>query len=327
MEKYFDAFLYFANWGTRWLMFRVPKKLLSQRDLEPYCSNECFLFDEHENNIILSFVSEDDDYEWAEGEGLLTSLMPIRSGLMRGDRRPLYLGWLLAVQYGEIDDEEEEPTVPPGLGSLSASLDSFTEFLRIDSDLIAVAAEHSEPENTAGLSRKEISAWVKNLPPNEKETLLTKLIEGTDQHLAHELRQRVTSEIQGREQINLKPRRTAGDILNRAETIAEERRKRFAQQKAREKALQERQEAQWRKEYLESLAGKEGDVWSKIDDLIATRQPNRYDEAVRLLIDLRALADMQDKSADFLLRMEALCSEHSRKPSLIEKFRNAKLIT
>ena len=28
IEKYFDAFLYLANWGTRWLMLRVPKQLL-----------------------------------------------------------------------------------------------------------------------------------------------------------------------------------------------------------------------------------------------------------------------------------------------------------
>jgi len=29
MEKYFDAFLYVANWGTHWLMLRVPFKLIT----------------------------------------------------------------------------------------------------------------------------------------------------------------------------------------------------------------------------------------------------------------------------------------------------------
>jgi hypothetical protein len=28
MERYFDAFLYFANWGTRPLMIRLPDGLL-----------------------------------------------------------------------------------------------------------------------------------------------------------------------------------------------------------------------------------------------------------------------------------------------------------
>ena len=26
IEKYFDAFVYVANWGTRWIMFRLPGK-------------------------------------------------------------------------------------------------------------------------------------------------------------------------------------------------------------------------------------------------------------------------------------------------------------
>jgi hypothetical protein len=28
MEKYFDAFVYLANWGSRRFMFRVPKSRL-----------------------------------------------------------------------------------------------------------------------------------------------------------------------------------------------------------------------------------------------------------------------------------------------------------
>jgi CTP:molybdopterin cytidylyltransferase MocA len=28
VEKYFDAFLYVANWGTRWLMLKVPRHLI-----------------------------------------------------------------------------------------------------------------------------------------------------------------------------------------------------------------------------------------------------------------------------------------------------------
>jgi hypothetical protein len=31
MEKYFDAFLYFANWGTRIVKLRLPTRLLEAR--------------------------------------------------------------------------------------------------------------------------------------------------------------------------------------------------------------------------------------------------------------------------------------------------------
>jgi hypothetical protein len=30
MEKYFDAFVHVANWGTRWFMVRVPAHLLAR---------------------------------------------------------------------------------------------------------------------------------------------------------------------------------------------------------------------------------------------------------------------------------------------------------
>ena len=31
MEKYFDAFLYLANWGSRWFMLRLPEKPLGEQ--------------------------------------------------------------------------------------------------------------------------------------------------------------------------------------------------------------------------------------------------------------------------------------------------------
>ena len=37
MAKYFDAFLYVANWGTRVLMLRLPAKLLAERTARDYC--------------------------------------------------------------------------------------------------------------------------------------------------------------------------------------------------------------------------------------------------------------------------------------------------
>src|SRR5713101_6312513 len=40
MERYFDAFLYFANWGTRRLMFRVPRRLVESDQASIYCCGE-----------------------------------------------------------------------------------------------------------------------------------------------------------------------------------------------------------------------------------------------------------------------------------------------
>ncbi|MGD0560297.1 MAG: hypothetical protein ABSA93_35675 [Streptosporangiaceae bacterium] len=40
MERYFDAFLYYANFGTRQLMFRVPLDSVDLKTAEQYCRTE-----------------------------------------------------------------------------------------------------------------------------------------------------------------------------------------------------------------------------------------------------------------------------------------------
>ena len=325
MEKYFDAFLYLANWGSRRFMLRLPEKLLGMEVAAPYCAYDSLSCRRNAENVILDFYSEDADYEWAEGEGWLASLVPIRADLMRGDHRALYLGWLCAVQSEEIDDDTPEPPVPPGLGDLNAPLDSLADFLCIDRDLIEAAAECSPGGRAAGPSKKEIGAWVLNLLGKDRDALLLRLIDDSDTHLAAELRQRAFLERHGGVKPTRNRRRTADEIITRAEVLAAAREKKEAEQRTREKAARERARAEKRKKHLESLAGKESGLWAEVDTLIATRQPKRYDEAVSLLRDLHDLADMEGKSSDFSLRISELYSEHTRKTTLVDRLRKAKL--
>jgi hypothetical protein len=70
-----------------------------------------------------------------------------------------------------------EPPVPAGLQELSGSLDALIEFLKIDEDLVEVAAQGSEPL-AAGPNRKGLSAWIRGLPETDKnELLITAVVE------------------------------------------------------------------------------------------------------------------------------------------------------
>ncbi len=70
VEKYFDAFLYLANWGTRWFMLRVPKKLLGQTMARPYGAGNCLSSHHHGDHLVLSFRSEDEEGGgWAGRDG------------------------------------------------------------------------------------------------------------------------------------------------------------------------------------------------------------------------------------------------------------------
>jgi hypothetical protein len=331
MEQYFDVFLYLANWGTRWLMLRLPKQLLDTQTVSLYTVEDSFSARIQGDYLILSFRCEEEESEWAEGEGWLPAISSLRSDLMHGDHRCLYLGWLLAVQMGDLDDAVVEPPVPPGLGSLSAALKHFTAFLRLHEDLITAAAETSGDESTSATPpSQQIAQWVAALPVEEKEAILAKLIEEQPLYLGMELRRRalqdITSSSRRGKSNHEANARTAGELLARAKVVAQERRRKEAALKARENARRERERAAKRKKYLESLVGKEAELWSKIDELIATKQPKRYDEAVSLLQDLRDIGELKGGSSVFSSRLDTLYSAHTRKPALIERFRRAKLL-
>jgi hypothetical protein len=149
MDNYFDVFLYIANWGTRILKFRLPDTQLSAKTARLFAVGERAAVRVKNGNVIFSFLSEYEEGEDSvESEGLLTSIISVRSELARGDLRALYIGWLLCAQSGELEPVDLSPPVPPGLAKLSGSLTSLAEFLRIDRTLIRVAAEPAAKSRT-----------------------------------------------------------------------------------------------------------------------------------------------------------------------------------
>jgi hypothetical protein len=155
MEKYFDALVHVANWGTRWFMVRIPAHVLAYEVASEYCADDFLEFDIDGGNLILSFRSEEDG-DWGDHEDWMSSLIALRTDLMKGDHRCLYLGWLRSIQWafyeGDIREDDVEPPVPAGLRTLSQPLECFANFLGIDFDLIAATAEQSQDESQLGIS-------------------------------------------------------------------------------------------------------------------------------------------------------------------------------
>ncbi|MBI5017130.1 MAG: hypothetical protein HZB55_16805 [Deltaproteobacteria bacterium] len=324
MERYFDAFLYLANWGTHEFKLRLSSRLLPLTVARDYCGGGRASVREADGKVILSFDSDDEGGgEWVEGQGHLAPLVPLRAELARGDVRALYLGWLLRAQSGDLDDEDVEPPVPPGLGQPSASLESLADFLRIDEDLLAVAALASQPLEEVSPRPEDVRAWVTRLPASDKDDFLSTLLLGTDASRIEELRQKF---LRQRKPSNPPPetRRTVGELLRAAEAHSEDRLRREAEERSKEKARRERSAAAARAKYLDGIVGKEPKLWAEVETLIATKQPKSYDRAVELLADLRDLA-ARKKGSDFLLRVTALRQANERKPSFLERLRKVGL--
>lgn len=214
--------------------------------------------------------------------------------------------------------------MPAGLGQLSSSLENLVELLRIDRDLLKVAAQNSPSLIPAGHDRDNVRNWVTQLPSKMKDELLTKLIIGGHSEVRNELLRKLLKERSISVMYASRPRRSAGELLRDAESLTTERRRIEMAKQAEANARRQREIALAREKYLDKLANSELDVWETVEALIATKQPSKYDEAIKLLIDLRDL-DARKRNGDFRSFIEELRRTHARKPSFIQRLISANL--
>jgi hypothetical protein len=326
MENCFDAFVYVANWGTRRFALRLPLEPFANELLSPYYGGESLQIREAGESVVIDFCAQEDGGrdEWEEGEVWMASLVSLRADLLRGDYRCLYLGWLYCAQYEELDEDEFEPPVPPGLKDLSGPLESFIEFMDIDSVLVDVAASESAAPQ-APPTHGELAAWIRALPEEDKATLLVAAaLDGSAQTGAEILRRYDLSRISSLSAGQPKQRRV-GELL----ATARVEQARLAERQAAERARREQEAAeariQARAQYLDRLAGREQATWRKVEMLIQTKQPNKYDEAVNLLVDLRDLALRGKQEAAFQTGLSKVRGAHASKSSLLRRLDDAGL--
>ncbi|WP_431876872.1 hypothetical protein [Micromonospora marina] len=329
IERYFDAHLYLANWGTRQLILRLPKHVLDPATVAQYCQGDSASAWTAGKHIIIDLHDEDEDGtdEWdLDGHGLLASIIPVRAGLAAGDLRLLYLAWLRCVQSAEIADDEPEPPVPAGLGTLDAPLTAVAEFLRIDPDLIAAAAAGSAPAASGEPAAAQLRTWVVGLPARDKDAILANLITGGDSHLRSRLLRRYR-DAHPADASAPTAVRTAGQLLATAADLRADRERRDAGQRERDRVRRERSAAAARQRHLDTLAVDQPTAWQRVEELIATKKPREYYTAVQLLVDLRELSERDGDSSSFRHRLAELRAVHARKPSLLERLNLAGLDT
>jgi hypothetical protein len=301
-------------------MLRLPASLWDPETAAAYCRTDSASAHAHGGFVVLSFQSQNGDGEdWDEdGAGWLPSILPVREAIAGGDHRALYLAWLLGIQMEEGDEDEPEPPVPAGLGKLSGALKAFADFLRIDTDLVHVAAERSAAMEDAP-GRDELEAWIASLSEMEKTALLARVAGDEATLVRTELRRRFHAS-RRRQPAPADQPRTAAELLAAAEAYAEKRTRAEAERAARERARREREAAEKRARYLDELATREEAAWVRVDALAATKKPSAYDEAASLLRDLRELAARGGRAAEAERRVQALRERHASKRSFLARF-------
>src|SRR3954451_21077599 len=324
VERSFDAFLYLANWGTHWLMFRLPAEVLgasATAGMGQYLVGDCSTAWTADEFVVIDLSAEDADgecnEEWLDGSGLLASIVPVRAELMAGDFRLLYLAWLLAVQNHEVDEDTVEPPVPPGLGRLSAALSAVAESLRVDPDLVAVAAERSAPLNADDTLTK-LPGWLAQLPVESKDAFLLRVARGDGA--------RVRAELLAGCRPAAGPVETGDGSGRSAETLLTESRRRredrqrVAREHAQRRAEERRRTAERAREnHLSELAGRQDQAWREVVELVERRTAADYDAAAGLLYQLAELCRREGTSETFADRLQQLRREQRRKISFIQR--------
>ena len=327
VERWFDLHLHLANWGTRRLMIRLPKRFLDPSRIEVFLREVEWVetWESGQNLIVdMHFRDEESAYAgWEEGEGWLGALAPLRAELLAGDLRLFYLLWLTAAEAGYLSDDEREPL--PGIGPLTAALDVFADFFHVDPDLVRASAERPASADGGAISDDAVREAIAAIPEAEKTTLLQRLVDG-DPHVAAEIRSTVREAVaSGAAGESRERRRTVADLCARAEAIRKERETAAAERREAERRRQAELEEKARRVRISALAARgAASAWREVETEIDRRNAAGYERAVHLLRDLRVLAEEDGSAKEFSERVRSLRDRHERKRRFIERLAGLK---
>lgn len=320
MKQWFDLHLYVANWGTRRLMIRLPKRFIKRSQVERF-DRECEnlkVIDAGENLILdMCYSCEESEFTYeTDTKGLLGRLAPLREELLLGDLRPLYLIWLMKVNWDILDDNEPEPL--NGIGPLSDGLKAFADFFDIDIDLVQAAAEATSNCIDGESKSETVKAAIETIPEDEKTEILHRLVRGDDPHVLAELRRQLRKIVIPEDGMKRPEYRTVSELRSRAAEILRIRKAAEQERLQAERARLEREAEEARKVRIKTLRKRGDAVWDDVDLEIEKRNARSYEQAIDLLIDLQWLAKENGTMNQFKIRLSRIRARHARKQRFIE---------
>lgn len=340
MTRYFDAHVYSANWYHCKLMLRLPKTVLDPSLMAVFRGNahasEGFSSVDVGSAWVLEWAFFDDErsveldrFNMGDGPGWLAELMPLREEILRGDRRALYLGWLMRAYLDELDDDALEPPVPPGLRTLSPAQQALLRFVEFDRDWLAVAAQASADLEAAAADEAPLQArWLDSLSTDELRGVVRLLVQGHLPEAAQVVRQHYTESVrawsaaEGTAPADT-PRRTVAQLrtgLDEARAVRQAR-----EQQARD--AQRQHEARQHAEYLRrEILPRAGAIWGEVETQLSRGSASAYDRAltrVRDLSDAMRLAGQQD---EFRQRLAILMRGHGQRRVWVKRLQEAGLM-
>lgn len=336
MRRYFDAHVYSANWGRCRFLLRLPAESVDRGMLDacvqppveggssPYCETfEASFIDGH---CLLDWSFNDDsgEYErfWSQddGPGWMSRLLPLRDELLRGDTRPLYLGWLARVCGEQLGDDDLEPPLPAGLAMLTPAQQALAEFLELDPDWLSAAAAAS-PEETR-LAEPEYEAWLAEQPEQSLRSSVRLLLEGRGQEAERKTRMAFFAWQANRRPDS--PQVARRRVANIAVGVATARELRLERERQASAAAEAKRQAE-RVARLVALATDPQRVWREIDVLLKRGSGTGYDQALRLTQELAEALRHTDRESEFRSGLAKILETHGKRPAWVARLEKAGL--
>jgi hypothetical protein len=324
MRRYFDAFVYLADWAHCRFALRLPRDMFGKAELKPFGVKQSLTIDASEDHWILDWsLDGSDNYDrFAEddGRGWMGRLVPLRDELIRGDQRSLYLGWLAGAAKGEVPETTLEPTVPAGLSQLSAAQNALAAFLEIDADIIAAAAIGSAD---ASDRPESVDAWLLSLSPDELRSMLKSIVRADRPNPQREVasRYRAWHRQHAPQTAPEARRRSVAELRSLAVPAGEERRRRDALAREQQAAARRTQ----RDAQLRLLMSDVDKRWLALHQQAERGSASAYEQAVRALSDLaEAYAIVSDRKT-FDRELRRFLVRHAKRGALLRRLTEAGL--
>lgn len=324
MRRYFDAFVYLADWAHCRFALRLPRDMFGKAELKPFGVKQSLTIDASEDHWILDWsLDGSDNYDrFAEddGRGWMGRLVPLRDELIRGDQRSLYLGWLAGAAKGEVPETTLEPTVPAGLSQLSAAQNALAAFLEIGADIIAAAAIGSAD---ASDRPESVDAWLQSLSPDELRSMLKSIVRADRPNPQREVasRYRVWHREHAPQAAPEARRRSVAELRSLAVPAGEERRRRDVLAREQQAAARRTQ----RDAQLRLLMSDVDKRWLALHQQAERGSASAYEQAVRALSDLaEAYAIVSDRKT-FDRELRRFLVRHAKRGALLRRLTEAGL--
>jgi hypothetical protein len=282
LRRGYDIHLHYANFGVRTLLIRLPYGFPNARVAKPYLADDSLRFVKDKQGpggtlaIEPYYEPGDLDELWDLNE-ILDRLVPLRSEILAGDLRPLYLTHLAAAHDGNHAPEATiEAPVPAGLGKPTDAQRALAEFYGLSDALIAAAAQQSSPLPVAEDQRAQYAKWVADQPEATKDAWLVELLSDS----GSSARSKIRAEF---EKVSSKPSWPtvqAGRTIAQLEALAKELERERKQEAAAKAARQ-------RAKRLQEMAADPTLFLRETERLVRQRSTEAYQQVSETLADLR----------------------------------------